>query len=306
MSKQDKVATMLDPHLCNCTHLNDMQRIDAREVFITEYTTYANRASSFEYKMATHHAATLSDRIKKEITTTRISAEKEDLDITNPALAKKSSGFSDDSGSETYSSYSDENSVRKFKTDSEWRAEAKTVHKNWRKFSKQIKWEKLCASLIPRANEIKKNISVGKKDGWNIVSDLLTVSLKSHISKVKLGDKDRKSFGYLPYMAKTWLGRLMAESFSERMLSNAKIVINPGNMRLNPIEMEQLVILRMNRKFMQYMKLKYPEKLKAFLAAMNGERASAKESELEADDSYTINYDDVEVSIVEHILGSSS
>ena len=42
----------------------------------------------------------------------------------------------------------------------------------------------------------------------------------------------------------------MAESFSERMLSNANIVINPGNMRLNPVEMEQLVVLRMNRDFM--------------------------------------------------------
>ena len=51
-------------------------------------------------------------------------------------------------------------------------------------------------------------------------------------------------------MAKTWLERLMAESFSERMLSNANIVINPGNMRLNPVEMEQLVVLRMNRDFM--------------------------------------------------------
>ena len=70
--------------------------------------------------------------------------------------------------------------------------------------------------------------------------------------------------------------------------------------------MEQLVILQMNQKFMQYMKLKYPDKLKAFLATMNGKRASAKESELEADDSYTIDYDDVEVSIVTHTLGLSS
>ena len=70
--------------------------------------------------------------------------------------------------------------------------------------------------------------------------------------------------------------------------------------------MEQLVIFRLNQKSMQYMKLKYSDKLTAFLAAMNGERASAKESNLEADDLYTIDYDDVEVSIVTHTLGSSS
>ena len=83
-----------------------------------------------------------------------------------------------------------------------------------------------------------------------MVFDLLRVPLGKLIAEIKKRDPERERYGFLPYMAKTWLGRLMAESFSERMLSNANIVLNPGNMRLNPIEMEQLVVLRMNRDFM--------------------------------------------------------
>ena len=63
-----------------------------------------------------------------------------------------------------------------------------------------------------------------------------------------------KRFGFIPYMAKTWLGRLLAESFAERIFSNCNIVLTPGNMRLNSKEMSQLVVLRMNKRFMQYMK----------------------------------------------------
>lgn len=128
--------------------------------------------------------------------------------------------------------------------------EAKTVHKNWRDLAKTVPWERYLPSLQGRANEIKRLNAEGGKARWNVVFDLLRVPLKKLIADIKKQDPDRKKYGFLPYMAKTWLGRLMAESFSERMLSNANIVITPGNMRLDPVEMEQLVVLRMNREFM--------------------------------------------------------
>jgi hypothetical protein len=85
-------------------------------------------------------------------------------------------------------------------------------------------------------------------------------------------------------MAKTWVGRFLAESFSERMISHANIVMKPGiratnilqliclcskqcinqhsgpfvgNCTLNPKEMEMLVVLRMNRRFMEYMRTRH-------------------------------------------------
>ena len=97
-------------------------------------------------------------------------------------------------------------------------------------------------------------------------------------------DPDKTRFGWIPYMAKTWVGRFLAESFSERMISHANIVMKPGicatnilqliclcskqcinqhsgpfvgNCTLNPKEMEMLVVLRMNRRFMEYMRTRH-------------------------------------------------
>ena len=102
-------------------------------------------------------------------------------------------------------------------------------------------------------------------DGWQLVRDLLRVDMKKIISALKNSDPLRKKFGYLPEMCKTWIGRLLAESFCERMILNANIVLTSGNTRLNPTEMRQLVVLRMNKDFMTYMKKAYRARIfKAF------------------------------------------
>ena len=69
-------------------------------------------------------------------------------------------------------------------------------------------------------------------------------------------------------MAKTWLGHLMVELFSERMLSNTKIVLTPGNMRLNLVEIEQLVVFCMNPEFVAYCKEHLPHELAAYVKAL--------------------------------------
>jgi hypothetical protein len=124
--------------------------------------------------------------------------------------------------------------------------------------SRTIPWEKYLPSLKERAADIKRRREKREKASWNVVFDLLNVPLGKLIAEIKKRDPERERYGFLPYMAKTWLGRLMAESFSERMLSNANIVLNPSNMRLNPVEMEQLVVLRMNRDFMVSRSLSCP------------------------------------------------
>ena len=112
--------------------------------------------------------------------------------------------------------------------------------------------------MVQRAAEI--TASKGK-DNWRLVRDLLRVDLKQVLADAKKKDPDMSKFGFIPYMAKTWLGRLLAESFAERIFSNCNIVLTPGNMSLNPIEMGQLVVLRMNKRFMQYMKKRYKDKI---------------------------------------------
>jgi len=155
--------------------------------------------------------------------------------------------------------------------------EAKRVHRAWRAMAKTVPWERYLPSLKDRADEIRCLKEQGEDSDastWNVVFDLLRVPLKRFIADIKRLDPERKRYGFLPYMAKTWLGRLMAESFSERMISNANIVITPGNMRLNPVEMEQLVVLRMNRAFMAYCKLHYANELAAYIKAIETDSAT--------------------------------
>ena len=83
-------------------------------------------------------------------------------------------------------------------------------------------------------------------------------SSRSHDEQVK--------FGFLPRMAgcsKGQIGALMAESFCERMLSKANIVMTDGNTLLGDEELKMLVILKVNSEFMTWArsKTKYGEHL---------------------------------------------
>jgi hypothetical protein len=71
-------------------------------------------------------------------------------------------------------------------------------------------------------------------------------------------DKPAK-FGYLPMMVVATLGALNAESFCERVLSCVKLVVSDLHVSLKPKEIRMLVMLRMNREFMEYMRASYPE-----------------------------------------------
>ena len=73
-------------------------------------------------------------------------------------------------------------------------------------------------------------------------------------------DPDGRVYGHLPHMAscsKGQIGALNAESFCERVLSCANMVITDGNTLLNDPETIKLTILRMNREFMEHMRASY-------------------------------------------------
>ena len=55
------------------------------------------------------------------------------------------------------------------------------------------------------------------------------------------------------------IGALNAESFCERVLRGAGHVLTEGNTLLDDAELEMLVILRMNRDFMRFMRTHYNE-----------------------------------------------
>jgi len=70
-------------------------------------------------------------------------------------------------------------------------------------------------------------------------------------------EKQFSRFGFLPAMASCstgQIGALMAESFCERILSCAKQVVHRHRLSYKAEEYSMVVILRMNRAFMEYMR----------------------------------------------------
>mmetsp|Transcript_27525 Transcript_27525/g.33424 ORF Transcript_27525/g.33424 Transcript_27525/m.33424 type:complete len:151 (+) Transcript_27525:51-503(+) len=69
------------------------------------------------------------------------------------------------------------------------------------------------------------------------------------------------SFGYFPLMAgcsEGQVGGKIAESFIERVISVANLILTEGNTLLDDDELEMMTILRINREFMRYMRANHP------------------------------------------------
>ena len=66
-------------------------------------------------------------------------------------------------------------------------------------------------------------------------------------------------FGYLPEMCKNspcQLGALTSESFSERMISAANLLVTTHSLHLDHDHIDKVVVLRMNKRFMERVRRK--------------------------------------------------
>ncbi len=90
-------------------------------------------------------------------------------------------------------------------------------------------------------------------DMCKVLSDML----RSEALLIKRGKSAK--FGYLPMMTVATLGALNAESFCERVLSCVKLVVSDLHVSLKAQEIRMLVMLQMNRGFMEYMRSSYPD-----------------------------------------------
>lgn len=59
-------------------------------------------------------------------------------------------------------------------------------------------------------------------------------------------EKDFERYGFLPMLARRYIGRLLAESFCERILSVANRVVTKGNTQLGCDDVALIVMLRTN------------------------------------------------------------
>ena len=128
--------------------------------------------------------------------------------------------------------------------------EAARCFKNWRKMYETIKW-----------NEYSEHYDAVLSDHFDIVEDLMKMDIEKVYTKLIKTDPMKTKYGWLPLMATCSnegnIGALNAESYAERVISQAILVMTDGNTLLSDEETEWLLVLRMNRKCMEYMRANY-------------------------------------------------
>ena len=97
-----------------------------------------------------------------------------------------------------------------------------------------------------------------EKGEINVLGDLWKADM-GKILKEKFIDIDpeKEKFGFLPKMAtasKGSIGALLASGFAERIISAGNQLCTKVNSLLSPEEINMCVVLRMNRKFMAFMR----------------------------------------------------
>ncbi|KAL1510189.1 hypothetical protein AB1Y20_006519 [Prymnesium parvum] len=128
------------------------------------------------------------------------------------------------------------------------RSEFKNAFKAWKKL--KIDWK----SYFPEHDIPADNHNL------DLVKHLMELPMGLFYKKLMRTDPLRLAYGWLPSMAlcsRGQIGTLLAECFCERILSQANLVLQDGNTLLCNEELEMVVVLRMNRKFMRYMRQHY-------------------------------------------------
>ncbi len=91
----------------------------------------------------------------------------------------------------------------------------------------------------------------------DLIEDLMFVDMGKVYKNIIQSDPRREKYGWLPVMAGCsvgQLGALLAESFCERIISSANLILTDKNTKLGDDELEMLVVLKTNREFMVEMR----------------------------------------------------
>jgi hypothetical protein len=244
MGRHEKLAMLLDKRTLGCNHVCSDVRQEAVEIFNEEYVKFYKQAVVFE-------AQQLAEiRARETEATTAAPAGAAAVPESSMASGNKFTGttWSDDE--------EDNESEPEMEVDHDAAAlsEARRVFKCWKKH--KVDWRELYPHL-------KANKAEGAS--LDLVEDLMRLDVGKLYNEVTRTDLGRKLFGFIPLMASSssgQLGALSAESYCERVLSCANNVLVTGNTLLSDEEVEMLVVLRMNREFMQFMRENYAAEIK--------------------------------------------
>jgi len=125
----------------------------------------------------------------------------------------------------------------------------KRCFRNWVKY--RVPWGRLFPDLT----------------SFDLIEDLMQLDVGIvYLDIQKTEDHDRSKFGFIPLLASCSdgeIGALNAESFAERIISAVNLVMTDGRTLLDDATLDKLVVLRMNRDFMIFMRKHYFKEIKA-------------------------------------------
>ena len=109
----------------------------------------------------------------------------------------------------------------------------------------------------------EESVPAAAPKSYDLIDDLLEADvfkvyrqvLSEEEAQVKVGGKAQ--FGYFPRMALANIGAMNAESFCERTLSCASLIVTDLHTSLSREEVRMLTMLRMNVSLMEYMRTEY-------------------------------------------------
>jgi hypothetical protein len=111
----------------------------------------------------------------------------------------------------------------------------------------------------------EESVPAAAPKSYDLIDDLLEADvfkvyrqvLSEEEAQVKVGGKAQ--FGYFPRMALANIGAMNAESFCERTLSCASLIVTDLHTSLSREEVRMLTMLRMNVSLMEHMRTEYDD-----------------------------------------------
>ncbi len=166
----------------------------------------------------------------------------------------------------------------------ELQKEAASALRKWRKHGKELDWAPfvkcpgvVCPTVVekPPARTLlgeaddddvtitKAPVPVVQKKVYDLMDDLLEADVLKVYRQVLAEEETlvkgggQAQFGYLPRMALANIGAMNAESFCERTLSCASLIVTDLHTSLSRENVRMLTMLRMNVSLMEYMRTEY-------------------------------------------------
>ena len=265
IGRRELLSTLLDLRTVGCAHLTSDQRHEAVDIFREVYVDFAVQAVA--YDRAVHAAWEAKAQAQAKVVAEEAKAkacgavsssgaassgvveEEERKPKLDSGCTYGESQWSDEEEEDVGGTAAlDEPEPPEIAQRAGYRIDADKYLKTWRKL--HVDWQ----SEYPKPLQGKETLDT--------VGDLMPLDVGTLYNKIMETDKDRRLYGLIPLMATAsfgQIGALNAESFCERVLRGAGHVLTEGNTLLDDKELEMLVILRMNRGFMRFMRMHYNE-----------------------------------------------